>query len=233
MEAPELETFSIIIPIYNEENIIVNSTFQNIAVLKSAQVNYEIILVNDGSSDNSSQLITDNFEPSSQIRIINLMENMGFGGAVKTGISMSKHKFILCVPVDSPLTSETFNAFKEAAHKADIIVSYRIARLGYTPLMRWNSYIYHLLIEVLFDIHLADFNWIHLYNRKIFDEGKIKIKSKGIFMLAEILIRSQRKGYSFLEIPVVQTQRLTGIASASKLGVMLKTVWEMIVFYVR
>ena len=223
-------SYSIIVPVYNEEAIVINAIEQNIAVLSATGVCYEIVVINDGSKDNTRLLLDSNFTYNEFVKIIHHTTNNGFGGAVKTGIQQAKNKYILCVPTDSPLTNEVFTAFMNAAPKADVIVSHRIARLGYTPRMRFNSYVYHLLIEFLFNIHFEDFNWIHLYNRKIFDEGKIEITSKGVFMLAEALIRASKKGYSFHEIPVTQTERITGVASASKFSVVLKTLFEVIQF---
>jgi glycosyltransferase involved in cell wall biosynthesis len=225
--------FSIITPVYNEEAIIVEAVNKNLQVMESAGVEYEMIIVNDSSADASAALLNTHFYNHPKIKIFHHTANQGFGGAVKTGIENTRNTYLLCVPADSPLTDKIFNDFKTGARKADIVASYRIAQLGYTPRMRLFSYVYHFLIEIMFDIHLQDFNWIHLYHRKIFDEGKIQITSQGIFMLAEVLIKAQRKGYTFYEIPVVQPERLTGVASASRFSVIMKTIGEMVAFKYR
>ena len=79
---------------------------------------------------------------------------------------------------------------------------------------------------------LKDYNWIHLYNRKIFANKSITIESNGIFMLAEILIKAHRKGFTFFEFEVQQTQRLTGIATSAKPSAMFKTFSEVLLFWV-
>lgn len=224
-------SFSIVTPVYNEEAIIINSIQHNIQVLEKTGLEYEIIVVNDGSKDNSYKLILENFKSHPKIKIINLDQNRGFGYAIKMGLSKTINTFLICVPADSPLTGDVFESFKAATARADIVVSARIARLGYTPRMLLNSYIYHWLVKILFGIHLKDFNWIHLYHRKIFDASKIEITSNGIFMLAEVLIRAQMEGYTFCEIYIPQSERLTGIASASRFTVILKTLKEMITFW--
>ena len=134
------------------------------------------------------------------------------------------------MPADSPLTPELYRAFSTHAPKADVLVSYRQKRIGYTPLMLFNSWLYHFTISVLFGMRLRDYNWIHLYHRKIFTEGKISIEYKGIFMLAEILIKAKRKDFTFYEFEVQQTQRLTGIATASKPSAMLCTFFDVVSF---
>ncbi|HXH19084.1 MAG TPA: hypothetical protein VNJ07_08360, partial [Chitinophagales bacterium] len=149
----------------------------------------------------------------------------------KTGIEAATKEFILCIPADSPLTPEVLKAFIGAAGKADIIVSYRLERVGYSTRMKLNSKVFHFLVRTLFDIKLRDFNWIHMYHRRIFGDSGVKLKSKTLFMLAEVLISAKRKGFSFHEIPVHQTQRLTGIATASKLVTVIKTLRDIIAFY--
>jgi hypothetical protein len=69
-----------------------------------------------------------------------------------------------------------------------------------------------------------------MYHRRIFDNG-VTIQSKGMFMLAEVLIAAKKKGYTFYEIPVRQTQRITGVATASKLSTILKTLKEILSYY--
>lgn len=221
---------SVITPIYNEEDIIVKSTEENIAVLKTFGIDYEVILVNDGSSDSSKQLIENAFSTEKQIIIHNKATNEGMGSALRKGIELSTKDYIICVPADSPLSAFTFKEFIAHLHSADVLVSYRIKRLGYTRRMLLNSWVFHVLVTSLFGMNLRDYNWIHLYSRRIFTEGKVSIEYNGLFMLAEILIKCQRAGYSFCEFPVHQNERLTGIASASKPINVIKTLLALLHF---
>ena len=94
--------------------------------------------------------------------------------------------------------------------------------------MQLNSFVFHKLISWLFNIHLKDYNWIHLYKRKLFFEDGISISSNGIMMLAEILIKAQRKGKVMKEIEIIQRARLTGTATAARFITVLKTIIELI-----
>lgn len=223
-------SLSLITPVYNEDEIIVNATIINIEVLKNAGLEYEIILVNDGSTDNSKKAIDTHLAILPQVEVFHKEKNEGMGSAIRKGISLSNKEYIICVPADSPLNKDSFNAFLNNINKADVMVSYRIKRKGYSPRMLLNSFVFHYLVTWLFNIHMRDYNWIHLYHRKIFDEGKILIESKGIFMLAEILIKAKRLGYTFIEFPVEQHERLTGLATAGKISAVIKTFKEIWLF---
>jgi glycosyltransferase involved in cell wall biosynthesis len=224
---------SIIIPAYNEEEIIARAVQQAYTILSTKEEAFEIIIVDDGSTDNTAKILMQNFRHYPEISIYHKKTNGGFGSAIRCGIKLSKNKFIFCVPVDSPLTEELYIAFSTNAQKADIIVSYRREKIGYSIGKHINSYVYHKLISILFDLQLQDYNWIHMYHRKIFDEGNITIEYDGIFMLAEVLIKAHRKKFTFFEIEVEQTERLTGIATASKLSAIIKTLLDVFAFSLR
>ena len=223
---------SVIIPAFNEEAIIESSVRMALTILEQHSTDFEIIIVNDGSSDKTREILESKFNHIKGISIIHKAKNEGFGSAIRTGIERSSKEYIFCVPTDSPLTLNLYQLFCSYASKADVLVSFRQKRVGYTPFMLLNSWIYHLTISGLFGMRLKDYNWIHLYNRKIFTNGGITIDSNGIFMLAEILIKAKRKGFTFFEFEVQQTQRLTGIATSAKPSAMFKTFKEVFLFWV-
>jgi glycosyltransferase involved in cell wall biosynthesis len=224
---------SVIIPAYNEEAIIQNAVKTAHDILSISGADYEIIVVNDGSKDRTKELLDNSFNQIEGIRIIHKPINEGFGSAIRTGIKLATKEYILCVPADSPMTHDLYRDFSQYAERADILVSYRRAKLGYSFQKHMNSYIYHRLVSVLFGMNLRDYNWIHMYHRRIFDEGRIEIEYNGIFMLAEILIKAKRKGYRFYEFEVEQKERLTGIATASKFSAIMRTLGEIINFRLR
>lgn len=225
-------SISVIIPIYNEEEILESSLLKNLHVLNSRKIDYEIIIVNDGSSDNCRNILID-LKKSTKIKVFEHENNLGLGAAIRTGIKYSEKDYILCVPADSPLELDSFQSFESCLGAADVLVSYRLSRLGYTWWMSLNSIIYHRLISLLFGMKLKDYNWIHLYNRKIFSEGKIEIEYNGIFMLAEVLIKSRDLSYTFIEFPVNQTQRITGEASAAKFKNIIKTTKDAFHYFLQ
>lgn len=225
-------SISVIIPAYNEEAIIYNAVRVAYDILVKAGADFEIIVVNDGSKDRTAEILNASFTNHANISIHH-KQNGGFGSAIRTGVKLATKQFIFCVPVDSPLTPSLYDAFSSNLHKADVLVSYRRQKVGYSVRKHINSWVYHWLISVVFNMNLRDYNWIHLYNRKIFDEGKIEIEYEGIFMLAEILIKAKRARFTFYEFEVEQTERLTGIATASKWSAIIKTIGEIIDFRFR
>jgi glycosyltransferase involved in cell wall biosynthesis len=223
--------FSIIVPVFNEEELIVDSLSRTIDSLKSFKITYEIIVVDDGSSDASEYLVRQAFGSLSELRQCKHIKNMGLGAALRTGILHAVGEFILCVPVDSPLNKKVLGSFINNRAKGDVLVGYRINRKGYTWYMKFNSYLYAHMVSILFNIKLRDYNWVHSYHRRIFDKGKVTINNNRIFMLAETLIKARDLGFVIYEFPVDQEVRIAGTPSASKVKNMIQTMLDLFRFY--
>lgn len=224
-------SLSLIIPAYNEEKDIIKAIDQNIEILKAYNIDFEIIVVNDGSIDNTRSLIENRSYDQNTVKLFS-KENGGFGSAIKKGIELSDKEYIIFVPVDSPLTTDVSKKFIESLGKADILVSYRIRREGYTKRMKANSVFFHFFISKLFSIDLHDYTWIHVYKRSIFENG-ITIEYPGIFMLPEVLIKAKDMNLSFYEFPVAMSIRENGIATAASYKVAFYTFRDMIDFYIK
>ncbi len=221
-------SLSIVIPAYNEEEIIVSSVQQTLEAVQAAITDFEIIIVDDCSIDTTRQLIEANVHRWPNTRLVCKEQNGGFGSAVWAGIQEATKEFILCVPVDSPMDHDTLAPFIATAPTTDVIASYRVKRVGYTLRMRFNSWAYHKLICQVFGLKLRDYNWIHLYRKQVFD--KVQYNSLGIFMMAEVLVEAHKYGYRIAEIPVDQKQRMTGIATSTKLSTILFVLEEMFAY---
>ncbi|MFN8316693.1 MAG: glycosyltransferase family 2 protein [Chitinophagales bacterium] len=225
-----LFSVSVIVPVYNEEDSIAQSVLRNINVLEASQCDYEIIVVNDGSNDKSLSILEQFFAKEECVKIVHSSTNGGFGKAVRKGIEIASKEYMLCVPADSPLTEAIFAKFMANANSYDMIASYRKERLGYSWRMKLNSIVYRWLVIAIFDVRVRDFNWIHLYKRSIFLDPTFTLQSNGIFFLAEVIIQCNRRHYLIGEFEVEQEMRLTGIATASKLSSILKTIRELLHF---
>ena len=91
---------SLIVPVYNEEKSI-SYLINKINILKEKIPNIEIIIVNDGSLDNTRSMLEKfNFENNNIINLINLDRNKGYGYAIKRGVQLSKSKYISIIDAD-------------------------------------------------------------------------------------------------------------------------------------
>jgi glycosyltransferase involved in cell wall biosynthesis len=219
---------SIVIPLYNEEKIVVNSINETYESICHFSNNVEFIIVNDGSKDKTSELVLKHFSKS-PFKFFNKI-NGGFGSAVKFGISKSSGNYVICVPADSPLNLKTASRLISVINEnlPDVVLSYRKEKVGYSRLRLFKSKLYHLIVSILFSLNFKDYNWIHIYKSDIFKS--INVKSDGIFFLSEVIIRAKRDKMRIIEVEVEQRQRLYGIASSTKLSTILNTALELLKF---
>jgi len=102
MESQRLQ-ISIIIPVYNEEESIVSLLKEMEDVMNQSRLSYEIIVVNDGSTDRTGELLR---ESESSIRIFNHKINRGYGASLKTGICNAQYEIVVITDADGTYPHE-------------------------------------------------------------------------------------------------------------------------------
>src|SRR3989338_5981386 len=112
---------SIVIPVYNEEKTILQ-TIQTIeSVVKSRNTPYEIIVVNDGSTDKTSELL----RGQNKLILVQHAYNRGYGASLLSGIRKAHHEYVLILDADGTYPSEDIPRFLEAMEDQDMVVGAR------------------------------------------------------------------------------------------------------------
>lgn len=223
-------SLSVVIPVYNEQESIIDSVDITYSTLIRSGIDFEMVFINDGSTDRSLELLQQNLRQE-KAKIINHLHNRGFGNAIKTGIENAEKTYVLCVPIDSPLESDELELFLKYIDDTDILLSYRDSRKGYNLFMLFNSLVYHFLVSAMFRIDYKDYNWIHLYKREIFFNDKVRIEYDGVFMLAEIIIKGHYQNMKIKEFEIAHKARQKGTPSSVKVKTIYKTLVDMLDFY--
>jgi glycosyltransferase involved in cell wall biosynthesis len=187
------KSISFIIPFYNEEKNL-KKTFNNITKLIRfySIKDYEIILINDSSSD-SSEVIALNFKKKNRkIFYIKHQKNMGLGAALKTGFSAATKNFISFIPGDN---EHTFNGLQPLfdeinSNDYDIIIPF-VTNKNSRPILRQIiSYCYTAFLNILFFKKIEYFNGCTVYKKKIINYSIKKIKNPSMTFVSELLLRS-------------------------------------------
>ena len=188
----------------------------------------EIIVVDDGSRDRTGVIADSLARELPNVRVVH-QANQGIGGAFLAGAQTATGEYLMLWPADMAAEASDLKPYTDHLGSADVIVGCRRHRMGYNPLMLLNAWIYPKLVAVLFGLRLRDVNWIQAYRRSLF--LKIEITQRGIPMLAEVLVRLRDMGSTILEIDVEMRPREGGVASASRLRVMWRTLVGLFSFW--
>jgi glycosyltransferase involved in cell wall biosynthesis len=205
-------TLSVIMPALNEEKNIEKAVETTLAALKDNEINGEIIIINDGSTDNTAEIIQVLIQKYDNIKTIMHEKPQGIGRSVWDGFKASKRDIVVYFPADNENNpNETF-LFFDLMEKVDIIAPFVHNIEVRDKKRRLVSSLYNFIINMSFGIKLNYHNGTTLFRRVILED--IELSSYGFFYQAELLIKLIRKGYLFVEVPNYLDHRTSGQSKA-------------------
>lgn len=199
------KSLSVFIPVYNEEEILDNTISAILSTVKSITDDYEILIIDDGSTDSSKEKALRWVDQSDRIKLIEHQANLGYGSALISGFKNSKKDLILYTDADLP---EDFNEIRTVLplmENYDLVIGYRLNR-KYTPRRFIYSKIYNFLLKVLLNVKAKDGNCSFKCIRKEAIE-KINLTAKTTFIDGELLAEAVHNNLAIKEIPLVYKPR--------------------------
>ncbi|MCS7051900.1 MAG: glycosyltransferase family 2 protein [Thermomicrobium sp.] len=189
---------------------------------------YELIIVDDASTDRTGAIADELAATDPRIRVVHHEVNRKLGGAMKTGFAAARGELVLYTDADLPFDmSEIAKACRiMRLYESDIVSAYRHDRTGEGWLRILYTYVYNLLIRVVFGVRVRDINFaFKLCRRRIFEH--IELRSEGSFIDAELIIRAKKLGFVVTQFGVDYFPRTRGVSTLSSLGVIVKILKEM------
>ncbi len=209
--------YSVVIPIYNEFNSVLPLYNSLCAVIGSLQSPYEIIFVNDGSTEMDVAYLEKNIDKSTS-RIINLSRHLGQTFALANGFKEAKGNFIFSMDGDLQDSPEYIPLFINKINQGfDVVCGYRIKRkdkINKIILSRLGN----LIQEIFFRTKLHDISCTYrIYKRECIED--LKLIRNGYHRYIPFFLL--RKGYKITEIPIEQKRRIYG---SSKYNLVFKMI---------
>ncbi|NLV73873.1 MAG: glycosyltransferase family 2 protein [Chloroflexi bacterium] len=185
----------------------------------------EIVIVDDGSKDNTAQVVADLAAADSRVRLIRHAVNMGYGAAVRDSIWAATKELILTTDSDLQFDLGEIERFLPRMAEADMVAGYRFSRSDpwYRRLFG-NGWSW--LVNLLFGYTVRDVDCaFKLFTRRIIDT--FTVESGGAMFSAEFLVRTKRAGFKIVEEPVSHYPRVAGTQTGAKLHVILRAFREL------
>jgi len=202
----------VIVPGLNEEAAVRGAVEELVAALRSAAVEWEIIVVNDGSTDRTGEIAEELARREPRIRVIHHERPMGVGYSFLEGIGAASTSVLTWGPADGENDPAELLKYLPLIEHVDIVIPFVINK-GVRPLLR--RVLSALYLSIIYMTFRTRFNYTNgniIYRRKVFDA--IHPRSTGFLVHAECLVRAIRAGFTFAEVPVVLKRRVEGDSKA-------------------
>lgn len=223
-------------PAYNEEENIEELITQVVSVLSEVAEKFEIIIINNGSTDRTPILADKLASKYKEVRVLHFKENLGYGGALEVGFKNAIFENIVYTDADLQYDISDLKKMIPPLQYYDIINGLRKNRAE-SLLRRFQSRFFNALTNLIFRLNLKDINCsFKLYKKKVIDAIDMDIISKdGYFIDGEMLAKAKWKGFKTLEVQISHRLRAQGRGIASRpLGMMVgivKTLRDMTKVY--
>ena len=185
----------------------------------------EIIIVNDGSRDNTGDIVRRIGERDPRVRLIEHPVNQGYGAAVHDAVWAATKDLVFFTDSDLQFDLEELKRFLPRIRQADLVIGYRHARSD-----PWHRVLFghgwSWLVNLLFGYTARDVDCaFKLFKRHVLDA--IRVDSRGAMFSAEFLVRAKKAGFKIVEEPVSHYPRVAGSQTGARPDVILRAFREL------
>lgn len=209
-------SISVIIISLNEAGNINNVVDLVLNFLQKEGLNdYELILIDDGSTDETGRIIDELAAKSDRIKSVHNPTRKGLGYDFRTGISLASKDYVGWFPGDNEISPETIKNIFAKIGEADIIIPvYETPPLARSWYRRLLSAAYVALFNAIFGLRLKYFNGPCFFRRQLL--SNVTMSTDGPAYMAEILVQLVKKGVPYIETPMYFKPRNYGKTSILK-----------------
>ena len=220
-----MASVSVFFPCYNEQGNVARTVENALRVLEKLNADFEIIVVDDGSSDGTGRTADEIAGRDKRVKVVHHEHNLGYGAALRSGFAPATKELVFYTDGDGQFDMNEMPSLLPLMEQWDIVSCYRLNRRD--PFIRKvNAWAWTKLVCLLFGLKIRDVDCaFKLYKREIFD--RIKLSSTGALIDAEILARAAGKGYRITQKGVHHYPRTAGAQTGAKLRVILRAFKEL------
>jgi len=223
---------SLVIPMFNEEENIAHALGCAMVALDRFSSDYEIIVVDDASTDHSAEIVARESAADPRIRMVRHEVNRKLGASLRTGFAAARKDLVLYMDADLPFDPEAMGPAIQALKvtRADLIAGYRLDRTTEGFRRTVYSYLYNSLIGILFGWPHRDINFsFKLMRREVLEA--VELKSEGSLIDAELIVKAKNLGFMIQQLGLDYFPRTRGRSTLSSPTVILKIIRELIALY--
>jgi glycosyltransferase involved in cell wall biosynthesis len=218
-------SLSVVLPAYNEEHVIETTVHDVRAQLDGWGIDYEILVINDGSQDQTAALVSKISALYPQVRLINHVTNLGYGAALVSGFAAASKSLTFFMDSDGQFAIAELYDFFSYIDIYDAVIGYRINRQD-TWMRKLNAWGWKSLVHLVLGVSVRDIDCaFKLLHTQLLHESPLE--TRGAMINAELLYKMKRTNHFYKEIGVHHFPRRAGKATGAKPSVILRAFKEL------
>ncbi len=228
-----MTSVSIVIPAYNEQENVQAAVEKVSAIAEQLKLEYEILLVNDGSRDRTGGIAQTELAPRiPNFHLIEHFPNRGYGGALKAGFAAATKELIAFTPADNQFDFNEVQLLLDKMTPETMIVSGRRVKRQDNFFRRLNGFGWNSVVRLLFGYLIKDIDCgFKVLRRDLLT--RIHLESNGAMIDTELLAETRARGYKIAEVPVTHLPRTAGSPTGANLKVIFRAFRDLFKFRLR
>lgn len=228
----EIPFLSLALLAYNEEKTVEEAARRCSRGLTACGQSYELVLVDDGSNDQTPAIMDRLSQELPFCRLIRHPRNLGIGAGIRTSYFATRGTWATFFPADLQADPAEVPRLVEALDGCDVLVTYReTASRQVSPLRKLISMTDRTLVQVLFGLRLRDLHWVRFFKRDFLDRMQVRATSPSVDI--EMLVAAKRLGARFREVRLQDNARQFGVARGATLKNVVGAVEDLLVLRLR
>jgi glycosyltransferase involved in cell wall biosynthesis len=226
-EAPPPVRVSIIFPCYNEAENIAGVIADAREHLKTIRAEYELIIVDDGSTDATADRARAATGDDSRIRVVEHSTNLGYGHALRSGFRAARLPLVCYVDADGQFSLADLSRLIEAKGSHGFVLGYRIHRAD--PAHRTlNARLWQTFVRLVLGFNVRDLDCgFKLFRRELIQAPNL-MAGRGAVISAELIAKLTREGHTYAEVGVQHYPRTAGEQSGNSLRVVFSSFVDIL-----
>lgn len=210
---------SVLLPAYNEAKSLEKTIIEFSKILDRITEFYELIIIDDGSTDNTMEIVSYLSSLNNKVKGVHYKINKGMGYAIKKGFAVAQYEWLLYVDADNQIRLNSLKDILPMLEQTDIAIGYRVNRAD-TFIRIQMSYFYNKFISLFINFKIKDLNCgFKLFHKDVLKT--ISLTSNQFFFSTELLIKAHNNSVKIKEFPIKHFARLHGKSAVSLRTIMM------------
>ncbi|MFC1577032.1 glycosyltransferase [Candidatus Omnitrophota bacterium] len=188
---------------------------------------YEIVIIDDGSTDGTEGIADRLAESNGSVRVIHHDTNGGLGAVYRTGFASAKGDLITFFPADGQFPAEIIKQFAPLMDDADMVLGY-VPKGKRSPAAKFLSGAERMLFKLFFG-RLPKFQGIMMFKKSLLDKFKLKAAGRGWTVVMELILRAEGQGCRLISVPTEIRSRMAGRSKVKNMANIWANLRQLIV----